>query len=281
MSHEKGSLQSLSTIVGQILEQLPGNGLYTRSSKSAGTTLDALLKEVLPDIAVAGEAMNDNDALRQAKMARNETFIIATVRNPCEWYVSWWTMFMRVMNESGGKEGCMLGKEESYCKDASFRECVASFAPDNIDLASPTEDETKGFQRWVSSPRGWQNRVSLNFWAKHGKLRHHEPWFCPVDSSSKTPMLDEQVNDFTPESIADCWIHTENLHEDTTRCINLYEKSGGKINWDKLPKLIGNRNPRPEARLCSKFFDDKTAKFVMEHDKSLFQLFGYSKCCEA
>jgi len=257
--------------------QTPRHVAFSRTSKTGGTTLQMLLREVLPDIHIIPEGVNDNSGLERATINRNETFLISSVRNPCEWYVSWWSMLGQLIFKEG-KPACMEGiREHPYCGQEGFRKCVVSFFPDNIDIHNFSNEEATAFQHWVTSPQGWAGRVSKNFADKHGKS--FTPWdFC--DNSFRDHYDNLPSRDWTVESV-DCWIRTENLEDDVHRCVDLYAKSGGTVNWDKLPKQISKVYSRRDDRLCSKFFDQKTAEFVMKHDKLLFEQFGYSKCCVA
>eukprot|EP00747_Dinoflagellata_sp_TGD_P027759 gnl/TRDRNA2_/TRDRNA2_132808_c0_seq2.p1 gnl/TRDRNA2_/TRDRNA2_132808_c0~~gnl/TRDRNA2_/TRDRNA2_132808_c0_seq2.p1 ORF type:complete len:224 (-),score=22.47 gnl/TRDRNA2_/TRDRNA2_132808_c0_seq2:368-1039(-) len=156
--------------------------MLSRASKSAGSTLESLLRQVIPNAVVAGEGSTEASAMRDHRLCRNRTFIVATVRNPCEWYISWWEMFR--WNE-GLASGCEGPREpSSYCNVPEYRKCIASFA----DMHDHQLMSVASFRRWVTSAEGWKAKISYNFWKKHlvqnSALASQCPFFCSPESSS-------------------------------------------------------------------------------------------------
>lgn len=157
--------------------------------------------------------------------------------------------------------------------------------------------EIDAFRQWVTSPSGWKRKVSYSFWCKHLKnssipepshfcgpeatCEGYEQWEREYGETSRQMFHQDISSAWTPDTLADCWIHTETLSDDAKRCLHAYENIGGRVDWSRVPDFIENGNPRAGEARCDTFFDETAKAEVIENDRELFERFGYKQCCSS
>ena len=75
------------------------------------------------------------------------------------------------------------------------------------------------------------------------------------------------------------------MEDDARQCLQLYEKRGGAVQWDKFEDSFreSRRNDSPH-QTCKELFSAAPAELaeqVTVADRCIFKAFGYETCCGA
>jgi hypothetical protein len=247
---------------------------YNHLAKTGGTFLRVALEDVVVgNIGVIDEVHGLRDVSRPP-------FTIGSIRNPCDYYVSLWAA------NSFGRGP--LSNLDSHLKQNLGLDLKQKFGTDR-DVAA--------FRRWVRVLLG-QNAglLTVRLWVKYLADTPERYNGCvaranclgPTALSSETKVLEEvQRGNFS--LLADCWVRTGNLVQDTERCLRMYEQPGGKgrlpgkVRWAKWQKDTQQQNVFHNPSLhapCKAYYDNATESLVRDRDRLVFEKFGFGQCCD-
>jgi len=199
---------------------------------------------------------------------RGDAFVIAGVRNPCDYYAS------------------------LYAQDSETVHARFSMADGGSSFFEKGNRNPTKFSKWLAFIQGEQHSImSLRYWetlmAKKDGLSCY--WGEELHDCHKkfdSDSVEHDLASFSPDKTADCWVHTENLMNDLEECLVRYEaQSGAPLNWAVFAAFRSGARGDPKAhrkstRLsCKHYYDNETAASVMRTDRHLFEVFGYSECC--
>jgi hypothetical protein len=218
---------------------------------------------------------------------RRETFTVGSVRNPCDYYVSWWAFKGKQVGPD-----FLTGKKEQVFG-----------ASENLD----TREDQLRFKTWLhwmmpdAKPPGLlTSRVLWSYFnesvagARQPPVMleaEREPW-AEADRAIYVAAADK-----LDPSTVDCWIKTESIASDLRKCLELFEQQAGSkiVNWVEFDKIIEQREkqhdeltlsaqwtPKKNGHAkCNFYFNDNMKKYVYKLDHAIFDKFGYSGCCSS
>eukprot|EP00812_Abedinium_dasypus_P006161 NODE_1776_length_1064_cov_628.483647.p1 GENE.NODE_1776_length_1064_cov_628.483647~~NODE_1776_length_1064_cov_628.483647.p1 ORF type:complete len:293 (+),score=32.88 NODE_1776_length_1064_cov_628.483647:3-881(+) len=194
-------------------------------------------------------------------------FVIGTIRNPCEWYVSLY----------------------SYC--AAERGWFHLETPSSLKRVNDPKTFRK-WLRWVSHSEKAPSRdlvagpglLSVRF----AKAFTYEMAGLPEAralmylSKNAFHQYEKALKTFDASNV-DCWIHTGNFAEGVRECLRRYEGiSGVAIDWNRVEKVLrGQKQNKSTHKPCVSFFDEQAEAFVRSADAHMFRLFNFTSCCDA
>jgi len=225
-------------------------------SKCGGLFINDLLKEMSPGFpTLIGEEMGLTE-----ERHRN-VFVIASTRNPCDYYVSLWS-FQHDRTFTGAQN-----------KEYGF-----------FDLEDPNHRNATKFREWLAWVQGPKFSVmSSRFWetlvAKKEGLSCWEDNFGSCTESLDVVKVNTDLSQFKPSEVADCWVYTENLMGDLGDCLVKYEQqSGRKLDWEPFHRISEKVNPS-ERDTCEHYYTPEAEASVRRQDAWMFEAFGYTTCC--
>jgi len=223
-------------------------------SKCGGTTINMLFKPKSKGGAgglttkglklLRHEKENHWDQKYKSPLRPNSSFIIGTIRNPFEFYVSFWSMF--TLSKMKGTGDCLRGSAIRRGRYELF---------DNRGRGNVTQ-----FRAWlhflfVESC----DECQLTMWRAFQALYIGAPGSCPS---------------------YDRMVRLENFYPMLTKALHDYEQySPGTVNWEAVNAWEQERhNTIKDGPLCPHhcFYDAHTKALVELHDAPLLQKFGYS-----
>lgn len=268
---------------------------YKHLTKAGGTFGRALLNAVFADEDFY--TINEDDAaLPPPEQRTQEAFVAVTMRNPCDLYVSFANFHPGKAFAYGPTYGPNpLGNDRGPYSVAALREWL-------LDSRLPDGTGFYSYYFWslVIAPEcaGWFQ-----------KGRNHEPHpSSGVCNNSTRIALDLQK--FSPQKLAQCWIFQETMMNDFRRCLKAYEKSStlvaGSVNWTRFEHIASNVTLQDELLSsypysdvyrdksvaksssrhpqCRHYFPQNNPEMqgiVRKSDPHLFGKFGYRQCCVA
>lgn len=195
------------------------------------------------------------------------TFVIAGIRNPCDYYLSLWAF-----GSAGEKSGFKLQNPD----------ILPLYSKDGAPFLTAADKDL--FYKWLVHPkvRGLltERVVGSVGWQPTGTM----------DAAA-----------------VDCWLHSDHLLPTLRVCLKQFEARGGKVNWDKYEKTIEDnepslsnlptsindtdadiskvtidknsiRNASPHGK-CSEHYNSSGIQVVMASDSDIFRLFPFDTCC--
>eukprot|EP00435_Cladocopium_sp_Y103_P072326 s1543_g39.t3 len=233
---------------------------------------------------VAGVALGDMDlrfdlrVIPEAEAVHlqplKRAFLVGSVRNPCESYLSLWAFQSDPRRRAGLMSDLKRRRPEDYArlvgKDASS------------DYTSPKDIQR--FRTWIRFLAHDQISLGLMSGRFYGKyistsevnMRDNAMLVKDLSSSHATEIL-ESLKSMEVKDLADCWLHTETMDEDLNRCLKQYAARGGRVDLQLL-SASGVKGASNHGN-CEIFFDKETAQLVGQLDAHLFSKFGYTTCC--
>jgi hypothetical protein len=243
--------------------QKPRALAFKHLSKMAGTELI----ETFNNIMGKGNWTLIDELFALTPQRRGDAFVIASVRNPCDYYVSLWA----------------FDSSKNFAKFSKMDGGSAFFEEGN-------ENKEK-FANWVTWTQSHGHGIlSYRLWETLLGLKDDLTcWdqvlgFCGKDFDDNK--VEQDLAAWAPSKTADCWVHTENLVDDLKHCFTKYEDdTGAKIDWARFEehtakwrKVDGSKN-RSDHQKCDYYYSDELAQSVMKSDKHIFDAFGYETCC--
>jgi hypothetical protein len=233
-------------------------------SKCGGTTIMFLLTKggVLSDIGKKkwlGQYENRGDPKYLGNKPKN-IFIIGTVRNPFEYYVSFWKMICICIGKSDPftywGEGTASLDEIKKKSNINFDEV---YSPENSTISFC-------FNRWLY----------LVLEVLGGVTCHKNPRPKSISNVYKKMMLDKNNNE-----IYDAMVRLDNFYPSLRKALEKYEKLvPNSINWENFNKYA-NIN-----KICNKrkkdidnyyqYYSKDSIKLVKLHDDFILKKYNYS-----
>merc|ERR1719162_2405617 len=211
---------------------------------------------------------------------QHQSFVISSVRNPCDWYVDLWA-------KTEEKDRQALNSKFGTSTDLE-----PFFDDDNLDA--------KKFSNWMSwalaknSVASGANIMSIRFWETLIAGKHVFGGYNGqrldeyMQSFNRHPDIESALQTFSPNSVVDCWVSDESYAKDLGKCLGNYEQlTGAELNWEPFVERFGDGGdfderfgtqtaPRGE---CLAYYTPELAETVLRGDKHMFQAFGYDTCC--
>ena len=254
---------------------------YKHMSKCGGSYLVSLLVNMTRGMhgLLDKEFFDEEHAVTPERHAG--TFIIASIRNPCDYYVSLWAFqsqkrWSTVQNAAHG--GTLWQPEATTCDRG--RKCP-------LQPESANSDPEK-FEAWVNltmHKRPGHGILTYRFWEQ--LVEQRDTLQCWSDNlldcadSFDDTAVSSGMASFDPDANVDCWVRNEMFDDDVKRCLVEYEsRSGVMLNWVAFDTRVPVINKAGHAP-CKDFFATKSgleAK-IMHADRELAQAFHYSSCC--
>eukprot|EP00439_Symbiodinium_sp_Y106_P086230 s534_g32.t1 len=253
---------------------------YARFPKTGSRYAISHLFKVMP--AHRLNVIPEAKAVRAVGIAKDE-FLLASVRNPCESYLSLWAFQSEVNRRAGVMADLRRRDPEAYKRLVGRNSQNGFTGPDDVER----------FRAWIKF-MGHQGSVKLGLLSGrfHGKYLSQDPDMDIRDNAFLVRGMTQEAAAQTVQGIrsasiselADCWMHTESLDADIAGCLKDFESVGGQVDWSKVQSLIqsgtssGGHGGSKHGG-CETFFDEATARLVVELDGALFEKFGYDSCC--
>jgi hypothetical protein len=259
--------------------------LYNHMPKAGGsfirTTLEDTAKKVIPPnnlrIVMEAQGLTEDD--------RRHTFIIGSVRNPCDYYVSEWAFHHRMQWPGYPKEYYGVSEDLNTTEDQRrFGEWLRWLTPDAKPPGLLTAIMLESY--FTESVVNVSRKLSI----MHGEGNTRYP-----EADRRTYLA--AAASFGPDSAVDCWVKTENLTSDFRRCLTLFDQQAGNIvDWTAFNDLIASREQQLQQQRmdwrtknsghqkCNFYFDyggDRLKDYVYKTDPAVFEKFGYESCCSS
>ena len=206
--------------------------VYKHFPKTGGTYVRAHLGKLIPDDMLV--VIEEFDSLSSLTTDAADSFVIGSIRAPCEYYLSLW---------SYGSHG--KGWQFAASDSATQQELYGRSPPfDN-------KQDRERLTAWLL-----ENAALLTGRVRQSYgLERHEL------------------------AAVDCWLHTEQLHDDLRDCLLEYEARQGTVNWRSFPGEGVERLNSATHAPCEVMFDSSLQALVREMDGRVFSAFNYSSCC--
>lgn len=214
---------------------------------------------------------------------RQHTFTVGSVRNPCDYYVSNWAFFGQtwMVPQLGGPE-------------------YFGVSPD-LDTAEDQQRFSKWLRYQMPDGRGPGLLTTRILWSYFnesvGNAAQPEPNLRGWSEADRL-IYESAAASFDPSAV-DCWIKTETLTDDLSKCLTLFEKRAGSaiVNWKAFNEIIERRKREHHEQTlkntgsaniwtknsghqpCEFYFDAANEAYVRNIDREIFSKFGYSTCC--
>jgi len=170
-------------------------------------------------------------------------FRVASIRSPCDYYRSLWTF---------GSEGHGAFKGHLRKSGYDLNEYYGQTPP----FDGP-EDLAK-FDKWL--------RLA------NGTYTHRVRQSIKVNRREEIGDVQDHVH---------CWIRTESYYPDMQKCLHKFEKMGGKVDWVKFRKAVGETFNESAHDKCGAYFNEERSELVSCMDPEIFKWFNFdvSSCC--
>lgn len=255
-------------------EGYAGKLLYGHMSKAGGATILKTLKEVVdPQYLVPHpEIYGLNNAQRSA-------FVIGSIRNPCDFYVSLWAF------QSGGTtdHGIMSDMAKRFPSD--YKRLVGEGTQKHFTSKS----DVARFRKWVkhiANKRGQVGLMTARFYKKYVQKGKHRKEDLRDKSDLASAMTTKEIAKVKKGMSAEnlkklgiCWVKTESLFADLKACLQEYEqKSNVSVSWGNFHQDLHLTHGSTHAP-CNHYYDQETSDLVRNLDSHIFDQFGYGSCC--
>lgn len=196
---------------------------------------------------------------------RRNTFVIAGVRNPCDYYVSLWTFTHQ--------------RAWAKTRNEEFKGSLYDFDKQQTDVS-----KFHNWLKWVQGPR--HSIMSVRFWetlvAKVNTLSCWGDVYGKCTKQVDDDKVDAELSQFSPRTTADCWVHVETYLDDLRACLTLYEQASGvKVNSSVFKSQKKAKKNKSVHLSCEYYYNtsSEAQDSVLRTDKRLFEAFGYRSCC--
>jgi hypothetical protein len=242
--------------------------VYKHMSRTGGSFTVKLLEEML------GSRLHFVDERRGlTDNQRGSGFVVAGVRNPCDYYVS------------------------LYAADSETVHAQFSIADGGSSMFQDGNTNATKFAKWLNFVQGQHFSImSYRFWETLIAKRNDLTCYWGEEFGDCLTKFDDEVVDrdlaaFNASATADCWVHTESLMDDLESCLHRYESvTQQSLNWTifsdfrsgKRPEVLADAqriSKRGNRLSCSHYYNDNSASSVLEKDRHIFRAFGYDTCC--
>mmetsp|Transcript_150445 Transcript_150445/g.419172 ORF Transcript_150445/g.419172 Transcript_150445/m.419172 type:complete len:356 (+) Transcript_150445:83-1150(+) len=271
-------------------------------SKTGGSFLINLVNEMTAAFPKEGTRLNFpvyfeeyphfGDGFRER---RQDLFVIASVRNPCDWYVSQWAFASRY-----DRRDLQLDYNVDFFGSIHNRTKFAMWL--QWAMGMPGAESADAWARATPGPHF--GVMSLRFWESFVAARSDFPESPGVPGYDTTRLnaftahydgwqrIEAGLSAFKPKAAADCWVRDESYMEDLRFCLRAYEaRSGTRLDWEPFEREMWaeegdgaagtlDRN-KSEHDECEAYYTPELKAAVQAADRHLFRAFGYGQCCGA
>ncbi|CAK9039614.1 unnamed protein product, partial [Durusdinium trenchii] len=209
-----------------------------------------------------------------------ESFVVGSVRNPCESYLSLWAFQSDPMRHAG----LMYDLRRKSPKD--YLRLVGLDAASNFT----SQQDVQRFRDWIRFLAHGSVKIGLLSGRFYGKYISRDPKLNIRDNAMLVKEVDpteaqemvKALQQMDVDQLVNCWLHTETMDEDLRRCLDRFSAergaARGAVKLDQLEATDGSHGESHHGR-CEVFFDAETEALVRELDGPLFTKFGYQTCC--
>jgi len=238
--------------------------VFAHFAKCGGT-----FSKPLVALSVPGVTLNDEGTpFQKVSLAGQATFTIALMRNPYNYLVAMWSMYV------SGRGAVRLRSKEST---------QDRFTIHNVSTLGASVEDRNNFRDWVryfsTEDLGF---VSSRFATKYlENITEKETRIYPGFSIDRDKLVLEKLQQLNIYDIADCWVYTEHLVDDLVYCLGRFESTGGVVDWKAFNNSINSMPTNYYSHVsCSKMFSDPQLKsYVAENEHLLIKKFGYAVGC--
>jgi hypothetical protein len=229
---------------------------YKHMSKCGGVFVNNIIQDMADQHRFIGEVV----AVTPER--KRNVFLIASTRNPCDYYVSLWAYQHR--------------KPFAAAQNKQF-----GF----FDFGGHSKTNATKFRSWLSWVQGPRFSVmSTRFWET--LIAEKDGLSCWKDSlGSCSKHLDDAAvdRDFRKKGFkdaVDCWVYVETFTRDLRYCLHKYEQvSGVKLDWKPFDAMDEIKHNPSDHGVCEDYYTPEAEASVMRTDRRLFEAFGYTTCC--
>jgi hypothetical protein len=231
---------------------------YKHMSKCGGVFVNTILQEMSVG---RHKFISEEHAVTPER--KSNVFVIASTRNPCDYYVSLWAYqhrkpFAPAQNEKFGFFD--FGGHHAHKNATKFRSWLS----------------------WVQGPRF--STMSTRFWETLiSEQDGLSCWKGSLGTCSKHLDDDAVDRDFREKGFkdaVDCWLYVETFTRDLRYCLHKYELvSGVKLNWKPFNVMDEMKHNPSDHGACEDYYTPEAEASVMRTDRRLFEAFGYTTCC--
>merc|ERR1719265_2145261 len=238
--------------------------VYDHMPKAGGTFLTELIRSAVRrrNFVNVGEFQSLSEELR------NSSFVIGSVRNPCDYYLSLWAYGA----DNGGAMMSRIPKEQKFV----------------YNTTSPNRDSDSDillFDKWVRmvSKPGQPGIMSVRFARSYAKMDRDVGAQAPPSALSRIDLeaVRRSLSNSSYMDRVDCWVKADDrLDEDTRKCLNTWHiKYNVSVDWDAYLKTFQHGNQlRSVHGKCTKYFTPSLESFVRKLEAPMFSDFGYETC---
>lgn len=195
-------------------------------------------------------------------------FVVGSVRNPCDYYVSLWAYG----SDHGGAMMHKIPKKDRYVYE-------------NTSANRDSREDIRRFHQWVRmlNKKGHPGIMSVRFARSYAVLRRD------IKSMAPPMALDDEDLEAVRRALAtpaffkrvDCWVRMENVSEDAQDCLLRWgSKTGLPVNWTAFVHGVEDNYQLPSVHgECRSYFTPQLVKEVFEFEAPLFEQFNYTDCC--
>jgi len=217
------------------------------------------------------------ELLRVRKWHRQKGFVISTMREPCDQYLSLWSF-------GSTRRGYLHEKME----EMDYNWTVEAYGHDSPTFNS-TEDIHRFQKLWLPDPK-ISGMIDKRYRQSYG-----DPDIIERGANGTSTRYG------MPEAV-DCWIFLDDYDATLYTCLQEYEIQGGMVDWDapllsKRVKSLQELNETIELETytndstnnkqlshhskCPTYFDTAAADIVqLGRESYIYDLFGYQGCCK-
>lgn len=263
---------------------------YMKHLTKAGGTYGGFLMDTV--IKKTNWRVNRDDG-EMGKHNKKSHFVVVTMRNPCDLYVSF----------------------ANYNPNKAYGYGIETMGANPV-LGRPVGQlSVSEFEKWMlnaRSPHGF-GFYSFYFWQSVIRPECHNFWRLPTDKRTwKTARCEnisrviDDLKEWSPTTLAHCWVFQETLIDDFRVCLKAYEQTSGyaagSIDWELFERIASNKTlsdlmflrsslhgdtkgklPQTSSlrhKSCKEYFASQELQDAMRKaDFALFDKLGYRTCC--
>jgi len=261
------------------------------NSRTGGTFLMNLLAEMMTDGSEPIYFQERPQPSEHLKDDKQDLFLIAGVRNPCDWYVSQWAFAAQY-----DKETLKQKYGVDFFGDLHNKTHFGNWMEWAMDLGGKESAD-----RWTRIlPEPHYGAMSLRFWESFMNYNSKFPLTIEGYDGYDTTLLrnftesyagqlqvESELSAFNPVGAADCWVRVETYMSDLRHCLHEYElRSGKSLFWDPFEREVNEEQrmlfrDKSDHKECGFYYTPELSASVRALDRHIFDAFGYNKCCDA
>lgn len=265
-----GNRQELNLIQGEqnfVQKQGAKDVLYHHLAKTGITTTRTLLQAAIPNLEM-------QPAFQSASKEEHELkFLVGTIRNPCDYYVSLWSY---------------SASHPSHLFDELAHDGAAGYIYNGVSQSKDRARDVLSFRNFLAHISGnaapgmgaYSGRIAYAYIPDSGLSGDFSMGHYTAEQIHNARKM---LSNFNPDDV-DCWVDTENIFSDIRACLQRYEaKLGGSVSWSDFNAKVTSQelDTNPSAHLpCKAYFDKTTEALVRKMDDQVFQKFGFKSCCD-